>query len=184
MLQGTYLILVEFMPGKYRKAALFILSAVYGWTHFSMQYAAYMSSSRCEVSCWQPHSCNVNGQTSKLWGRCSEYSESTSFWQCSCADYNVRFSFGFLRTKFQATIFLFLSLWQHGRGKWNVPRATKNLYEEISHKIFSGISGKISFASPTIACSYTYVLNGELPNVLSRQYRPGFGLILWLTMGD
>ena len=37
---------------------------------------------------------------------------------------SVLFSVGLLRTKFQVPNFLLSSLWQHGRGKHNVPTAT------------------------------------------------------------
>jgi len=44
MLQGTYFILVKFMLGKYRKAVFFILSTVFGWTHFAKVCCMYVLS--------------------------------------------------------------------------------------------------------------------------------------------
>jgi len=57
MLQGTYFMLAESVPGKYRKTVLKILRTLFRWTHFTIQYVAckYMSSARCLVSCWQQH---------------------------------------------------------------------------------------------------------------------------------
>jgi len=38
------------------------------------------------------------------------------------------FSVGLLRTMFQVPNYQFSSLWQHGRGKYNVSTATENFY--------------------------------------------------------
>jgi len=44
MLQGTDLLLVESMPGQYKKAFVFILPTVFGLTDFAILFVAYMCS--------------------------------------------------------------------------------------------------------------------------------------------
>ena len=121
--------------GKVQKSCLFNLSTVFGWTHFAIQ-RPYISSGRCEVSFWQQQlECECNA---KLW-RNAQSTEPASFWRCSCTAYSIHFPVGSLRTKFQVPNFLFSSLWQHGRGKLNVPTATENLLgKRLSYKSFFG----------------------------------------------
>ena len=51
--------------------------------------------------------------------------ESAGFWQCYCT---VQRTFiELVKTKFQISDFLFASLWQLGRGKYNAPTPKENL---------------------------------------------------------
>jgi len=77
MLQGTYFILVESMPDKYIKAVFLIL-----WTVFGIGYVAYMSSTRCRVSCWQQQlECEWNAKCQNCEAD-AQRTEPAGFLQC------------------------------------------------------------------------------------------------------
>ena len=78
--------------------------------------------------------------------------DPADFCQSSCTAYRTFFQLGY--SKAQVPSFLFSSLWQHDRAKYNVflPTATENLFVA---KIFFGQN--ISISPQNIACSWTYV---------------------------
>jgi len=70
------------------------------------------------------------------------------------AHVSILFSAELLRTKFQLLNFLFSSL-LHGRGKENVPTATKIWREKVCR--INVFRAKHPLHPQKIACSYTYV---------------------------
>jgi len=100
MLQDTYFISVESMPGKCRKVVFSSLSTVFGLTHFAIQFVAYTSSTRCWVSCWQQQlGCEWNAKPQNV-RHMFKSTEPADFWQCSCTTSILLFSW-VVRTKFQ-----------------------------------------------------------------------------------
>jgi len=98
-------------------------------------------SARSEVPCWwQLLECEW--KTLELWGRCSR-KLSQQDTDSVLAQPSVRFQLGHLSTEFQVPNFLFSSLWQHGRGKYNVPTAIEKLWgKRLSHRSFRSNLGK------------------------------------------
>ena len=73
------------LPGEFRKYfVLYFKDGVWNWrTHFATQYVVYMSSDRCQVSCWQqPLECKCNAKPQKweedarYWASCFWHSDN------------------------------------------------------------------------------------------------------------
>jgi len=132
MLQGNYFILIESMLGTYRKAilhpkncllldikAFFILSTIFGLTHYVMQYAGpYMSSVRWGFLQTTTAGMRTGRQISLLWGRCSEHWVSwllTIFLHSLIASF-----FSLLKNQISGEFSIFKSM-SNVRGTQNVP---------------------------------------------------------------
>jgi len=73
-----------------------------------------------DCNCW-----GVDGTPNSKLRQMLKSTESAGFWQCSCT---VQRTFiELVKTKFQISDFLFASLWQLGRGKYNAPTPKENL---------------------------------------------------------
>jgi len=90
--------------------------------------------------------------------------ENCASWLLTMSLHNLAhfFSVVLLTTKFVVPNVLFSRLWQHGKGKYNVPTAAENLQREsLWHKIFSGKSGEIRAKYPLhprkVVLFYTYI---------------------------